>query len=114
MLRKEVVPSLLIMLMGTLDCVTTVMGVVYSGDKELNPVLAGVVSSDVGAFLAVKIGVTVLMAFTYVFARKLLMRLPNVNGRNLSFSFKILASAYGGIIAFLALAVANNLLILIR
>ncbi len=72
MLRREAIPSLLIILMGTLDCVTTILGVAYAGAKELNPAMAVIVNSNVGAFLVVKIAATIFIALTYVFARKIL------------------------------------------
>ena len=114
MLRKEVTPSLLIILMGSIDCVTTVIGVFYSGDKELNPLMASIVSSGIGVFLVVKIGATILIALTYIFARQVLMRMPDKNGRAFHYSFKFVKFAYAGLICYLFLAVANNLLVLIR
>ena len=58
MLKREIIPSLLLILMGAIDCVTTVIGVLYSGAKELNPFMAGIVSTNIGAFLVVKIAAT--------------------------------------------------------
>jgi len=114
MLRKEVIPSLLIILMGSIDCVTTVIGVFYSGDRELNPLMAGIVSNGIGTFLAVKIGATIFIALTYIFARQVLMQIPDKNGRVFHYSFKFLTFAYAAVIGYLFLAVANNLLVLIR
>jgi Domain of unknown function (DUF5658) len=114
MLKKEVIPSLLILLMGTLDCVTTVIGVAYSGAKELNPAMAIIVDSNVGAFLVVKIAATIFMAVSYVFARQILQHMPNKNGKAFFYSIKALTLAYVGLICFLALAVVNNLLILMK
>ena len=112
--KIEVIPSLLIILMGSIDCVTTILGVVYSGAKEVNPVMAGIVSTNVGAFLAVKIGATIFIAATYIFARKILMGMPNRDGKAFTYSIKALTFAYAGLICFLTLTVANNLLILIK
>ena len=114
MLRKEIIPSLLVILMGSIDAVTTVIGVFYSGDKELNPLMASIVSTSIGAFLLVKIGATIFIALTYIFARRLLMRMPDRNGRAFRYSFKFLTFAYAGLLCYLFLAVANNLLVLIR
>jgi hypothetical protein len=114
MLRKEVIPSLIVILMGSIDCVTTVIGVFYSGDKELNPLMAGIVSSGIGTFLVVKIGATIFIALTYIFARQVLMRMPDKNGRAFHYSFKFLTFAYAAVISYLFLAVANNLFVLVR
>lgn len=113
MSKKEFIPSILILIMGCIDCLTTIVGVVYSGAKELNPFMAGIVSTNVGAFLTIKIAATVFIALTYVFSRHLIMRLPR-NGKTFSYSFKMLNFAYFGLIAFLTITVANNLLILIK
>jgi len=115
--RKEVtqlIPSLLIILMGSIDCATTVIGVFYAGDRELNPLMASIISSGIGAFLMVKIGATILIALTYIFARQILMRMPDKTGKAFRYSFKLLTFAYAGLICYLLLAVANNLLVLIR
>lgn len=114
MLRKEAIPSLFIILMGILDCVTTVLGVFYAGAKELNPAMALIVNSNVGAFLLVKMGATIFIALSYIFARQILQHLPNKNGKSFFYSIKALTFAYIGITGFLALAVVNNLLILMK
>lgn len=114
MVKREAIPALLILLMGLMDCVTTIIGVAYSGAKELNPAMAVIINSSVGAFAVVKVAATVGIALTYIFARKILMRLPNKNGKAFAYSIKALTFAYVGLIGFLALAVANNLLILIH
>ena len=114
MFKRGVIPSLLILIMGTLDCATTIIGVVFSGAKELNPAMAIIVNSNVGAFLAVKIAATIFMALSYVFARQILQHMPNKNGKAFFYSIKALTLAYAGLTCFLALAVVNNLLILIK
>ena len=114
MLRKEVIPSLLIILMGSIDCLTTVIGVFYSGDRELNPLMAGIVSSGIDSFLVVKIGATIFIALTYIFARQVLMRMPDKNGKAFHYCFRFLTVAYAAVICYLFLAIANNLLVLIR
>ena len=114
MSRREIIPSLLIILMGALDCVTTIIGVTYSGAKELNPAMAVLVNSNVGVFLFVKIAATMFIALSYVFARKILQHIPNKNGKGFQYSIKALTFAYAGLVCFLALAVVNNLLILIK
>ena len=114
MIKREAIPTLLIILMGLADCVTTIIGVAYSGATELNPAMAVIVNSSVGAFAVVKVAATMFIALTYIFARKILMHLPNKNGKTFTYSMKGLTFAYVGLIGFLAFAVANNLLILIR
>jgi hypothetical protein len=114
MLKEDIILSLLIILMGTLDCVTTVIGVLYSGAVELNPFMAGIVNTNISAFLVVKIGGTIFIALTYILARQVLMRMPNKSGKAFNYSSKLLRFTYAGLVSFLSIVVANNLLILIR
>jgi len=56
--------------MGFIDYLTTVIGVLYSGAKELNPLMAGIVSTNIGAFLVIKIASTLLIVFTFFLANR--------------------------------------------
>ncbi len=114
MLKTEVFPSFLLIFMGSIDCLTTVIGVLYFGAAELNPFLAGIVSTNIQAFLVIKIAATMLIAFTYIQANKTLMKTENKSSKSFTYSYKLLKIAYAGIILFLVIVVANNLLILMR
>jgi membrane protein DedA with SNARE-associated domain len=114
MLMKEIIPSLFLVLMGSIDCLTTVIGVLYSGVKELNPLMAGIVSTNIGAFLAVKIAATLLIAFTYILANRTLIKTPDKGSKSFRYSYKLVKVAYAGIMVFMILVVANNLLILLK
>ena len=96
-----------------MDCVTTVIGISYTGAKEMNPFMAGIVNSNLDVFLIVKTAGTVFIAATYIFARQFLMQVPNKTSRTFSYYSKFLTVAYVGIVGFLAITVANNLFILL-
>ena len=113
MIKTEVIPSFLLILMGAIDCLTTVIGVLYSGAKESNPFMAGIISTNIGAFLAVKIAATLLVASTYILANRTLIKTPNKNSKAFKYSSKLLKIAYAGILVFMIIVVANNLLILL-
>ena len=113
MLKRKVIPCFLLILMGFIDCLTTVVGVLYSGAKELNPLMAGIVSTSIGAFLVIKIASTLLIAFTYFLANRTLKKTPNKSSKSFKYSSKFLKVAYAGIIVFMVIVVANNLLILL-
>ena len=113
MLKTEVIPSFLLIFMGSIDCLTTVIGVLYSGATELNPFMAGIVSTNIGAFLVVKIAATLLIAFTYILANRTLMKTQNKSSKSFKYSSKFLKVAYAGIMVFMVIVVANNLLILL-
>ena len=114
MLTKEIIPSLLLILMGSIDCLTTVIGVLYSGAKELNPLMAGIVSTNMGAFLAVKIAATLFIAFTYILANRTLTKTQNKASKSFKYSYKLIKVAYAGIMVFMIIVVANNLLVLLK
>ncbi|MGD0996610.1 MAG: DUF5658 family protein [Candidatus Bathyarchaeia archaeon] len=113
MLKKAIIPSLLLIIMGAIDCLTTVIGVLYSGATELNPFMAGIVSTNIGAFLVVKIAATLFIAFTYILANRTLIKTPNKGSKSFKYSSKFLKVAYAGIMVFMVIVVANNLLILL-
>lgn len=113
MLKTEVFPSFLLIFMGSIDCLTTVIGVLYFGAVELNPFMAGIVSTNIGAFLVVKLAATILIAFTYILANKTLMKTQNKSTKSFKYSCKFLKVAYAGILVFLVIVVANNLIILL-
>jgi membrane protein DedA with SNARE-associated domain len=113
MLKTEAIPCFLLILMGSIDCLTTVIGVLYYGATELNPIMAGIVNTNIGAFLVVKIAATVLIAFTYFLANRTLTKTQNKSSRSFKYSYKFLKIAYAGIIVFMVIVVANNLLILL-
>jgi membrane protein DedA with SNARE-associated domain len=114
MQRTEVILSFSLILMGFIDCLTTVIGVLYSGAKELNPIMAGMASTNIGAFLTVKIAATILIASTYILATRTLTKTQDKASRSFKYSHKMVKLAYFGIMAFMFLVVANNLLILLK
>jgi hypothetical protein len=113
MIKLQMVPSFLLVAMGLADCLTTVLGVSFSGASELNPIMAGVVNTNIGAFVAVKIVATITIALTYGIASKMLTHSPTQTSKLFKFSNVVLKVGYGGIIAFFCLVVMNNIAILL-
>jgi hypothetical protein len=111
--NTKVLLSILIVLVGLMDCLTTVLGVQYFGAAESNPFMATMVSANIGAFLTVKIAATMLIALTYVLANRALLGTSNKASKLFKYSCRTVELAYGGIIVFLAVTVTNNLLILL-
>ena len=112
--RTQTLPNLFIIFMGTMDCLTTVIGTLYYGTRELNPVLAGLVSSNLPGFVLVKLTVTVAVGVIFILAQKTLMKSPNKTLTSFKIAFQALRIAYFSIILFLAIVVTNNLLILLN
>ncbi len=112
-LKSEVVPSFALVLLGTLDCITTMIGVLYFGASELNPFLSGIVSKSIWAFLALKLSATFFIGFTYIMAKRTLSRSLNKQTRAFRFSSRLMKVAYAGLVVFLVVVVTNNLIILL-
>ena len=112
MLKTQAFPSFLLIVMGSIDCLTTVIGVLYFGAAELNPFLAGIVSTNIQAFIAIKVAATIFIRLTYIQANKTLKTM-NRNSKTFLYSHKLVKIAYAGMILFLITVVTNNLLILI-
>ena len=113
MIKLQMVPSFLLVAMGLADCLTTVLGVSFSGASELNPVMAGVVNTNIEAFVAVKIAASIIIALTYVLASKMLTHSPTETSKLFKFSNVVLKIGYGGILAFFCVVVLNNLVVLL-
>ncbi len=95
-----------------MDCLTTVIGILYFGAVEYNPLLAGVISSSLPAFVALKLTTTVFVCFIFIQAKKILLQAKDKSTRGFSRTQKLLKLAYAGVVVFLFVVVTNNLLVL--
>ena len=112
MLKTEAFLSFLLILMGSIDCLTTVIGFQYSKANELNPLMANILRANIGDFLVLKIGITIFTALTYILANRMIMAVRIKTGVPLEHTLKLVKVAYIGIVLFLVVVVTNNLLIL--
>ena len=112
-LKSDVIPSFVLILMGSIDCLTTVIGVLYFGASELNPLMTGIVSTNIAAFIALKISTTFLIGFTYILAKRTLNRTSNKESKSFKYSNKLLKIIYAGLMVFLFIVIVNNLTILL-
>ncbi len=113
MMRIRAYPTLLLAFMGSMDCLTTVIGILYFGAIECNPLLAGVISSSLPAFIALKLTTTIFVCFIFIQAKKILMQAKDKSTKGFSRTQKLLKLAYAGVVAFLFVVVTNNLLVLV-
>jgi hypothetical protein len=111
-LKAEVFPSFLIILLGSIDCITTFIGVMYFGASELNPFMTGIVNSSMAGFLILKISATFLIGFTYIYAKRILNKAMDKSTKAFGVSCKVMKGAYAGIMIFLIITVINNLIVL--
>ncbi len=104
--------SYILMLMGSFDCLTTAIGILYFGAVELNPFLTGIVSTNLPAFIILKITATICISLAFIHAEKTLMRDTYKTSKSFNFTYKLLKTATAGTIIFLTIVVANNVLVL--
>ena len=107
-------PTLLLALMGYMDCLTTVIGIMYFGAVELNPLISGIVSTNLSAFVALKITSTVTVCLIFIQIEKILMKTKDKTTRSFSWTRRLLKIAHFGVVSFLVVVVANNVLVLAR
>lgn len=112
-IRNDVLPSFVLLLMGTMDCLTTVIGVLYFSAAELNPLLSSVVQSSIVGFMVLKLAATLCIAGTYILAQKMLNKTADKTTKSFRFSKIFVNSAYAGLVVFLLMVVANNLSVML-
>ncbi len=112
MMKIRTYPTLLLALLGSMDCLTTVIGILYFGGVELNPLLSGLVKTNLPAFIFIKLATTASVCLFFVQAERILKQTPNKSTRAFSWTQKILRISPAGVIIFLVIVVSNNILIL--
>jgi hypothetical protein len=110
--KTAMLPSLLLVLMGSMDCLTTVVGTLYFGASEMNPVLAGVVS-NVPLFMTLKLTATFCIAGTYILSTKILNTTQDKTTKSFRFGSAAIKVIYMGLVAFLVVVVVNNFMVLL-
>jgi hypothetical protein len=110
MLKKELVFFSAIILLGFLDWLTTVTGVLFFGAAEVNPLLSGLTRSSMLLFSVVKLSAVVLIGFAFYKAAAISKSTTN----DWHFPGRLLDGGYS--LTFLALTavVANNMIAIFR
>lgn len=100
--------------MGSMDWLTTTIGILYFGAVECNPFLAGLTQTNLSGFTALKLAVTVAVGFMFYRAEKIFSKVQDINSRSFKFVRYVLEAAYVGSIVVLFVAVLNNMIIVIK
>jgi len=111
-LKAAMLPSNLLMLMGTVDCVTTVIGIHYFDAVELNPIMAGIIH-NIPLFLALKLTATLCISITCMLAAKTINSIPDKSSRSFQYGNIGVKVASTGLVIFMFVVVANNLIVLL-
>lgn len=111
---SQTLPSLFLIFLGSLDCLTTVIGTMFFGASELNPLVAGLLNTSLPAFVTVKLAVTFCVGLLFILADRTLLSITNKDNRSFRFVHRILRLSYFGVVLFLIFVVANNIFVLLR
>lgn len=112
-LNLEVLPSLIIVLMGSIDAATTVVGTLYFGATELNPLLTGLVSTNITGFLVLKLLASFCIGATYVLVKRMMNMAEDKSSKSFKFGTIFMKISYASVIAFLIIVVVNNLIVIL-
>ena len=101
-------PSLLI-IMGSMDWLTTIIGIVYFGAVEGNPFLSEIARTNLPVYTAIKLSTAVFVGFLFYQAEKTLSRAQDKNSKGFAWTRQLIKVAYVGSAVFLLIAVLNNI-----
>jgi len=113
MLRIRVVPSLSLILIGSMDWLTTIIGIAYFGAVEGNPFLANITQTSLLAFTVIKLSTTVMIGLLFYKAEKALLGTPDKSTWSFKCAHTILWVAYFIANVILLFAVLNNLIVVV-
>jgi len=114
MLRIRSVTSLSLILMGSMDWLTTIIGITYFGAVEGNPFLADITRTSLPLFTVVKLSTTVIVGLLFYKAEKTLLGTPNKSTRSFKCARLTLRTAYIMATVLLLFAVLNNLIVVVN
>ena len=100
--------------MGSMDCLTTVIGTLFFGSQELNPLIANLVNTNLPAFVIIKLAISFILGGIFVLVEKALGTSSNENEKTLKVASKTLRVTYLGITLYMGIVVVNNFMVLLR
>lgn len=95
--------------MGFPDWLTTILGVLYFGAVEVNPLFAGIVGSNILVYSGIKLATAVLIGFLF-YKGFVIEKAPGINSR---LGKLFLGSGYFASFMALMVVVANNIIAVI-
>ena len=111
-LKVSILPMLILVLMGTIDCITTVIGLLYFEAIELNPFMASL-TWNIPLFTVLKLSATFCIAGTYFLANRILNGSSDKTTKSFKYSNALIKITYTGLVIFLSATVINNLFVLL-
>ena len=111
MLNIKTIPSLSLLTVGTIDWLTTVIGIAYFGAIEANPFMAQLTSTNLLLFTIVKLSTTIMVGLIFYKAEKTLLSTENKESKSFKITHIGLRITYVGATIALLIAVINNILV---
>jgi hypothetical protein len=105
-------PSSALIVAGSMDWLTTVLGLNYFGATEANPFISNIANQNIFAFTAIKLLTTLFVGLIFYQADKCLLKTEDKTTKSFKWTSVTLKMAYYGATAMLIVAVINNSLIL--
>jgi len=96
--------------MGFLYWLTTVLGILYFGAVELNPLFAGIIDSNILVYSGIKLSTSVLIGFLFYKG----YTIEKTLGINSHLGKLFLGSGYFASLMALTVVVANNIIAVVR
>lgn len=96
--------------MGFLDWLTTILGVLYFGAVEINPLFAGITDSNILVYSGIKLSTAVLIGFLF-YKGYAIEKTPGINSH---LGKLFIGSGYFVSLMALTVVVANNIIAVIR
>jgi hypothetical protein len=98
--------------MGSMDWLTTIIGIFYFGAVEVNPFFAYITRTNLVAFTAIKLTTTIFVGLLYYLGERMLLRLKDKKSKSFLCARITLRGGYVVITAILLSAVLNNLIVI--
>lgn len=111
MINIKDIPSLSLMTAGSLDWLTTIIGIVCFGAVEGNPFMAQIMSTSLFAYSAIKLFTTLIVGLIFYKAEKILRTVDNKNSKAFNLTRVGLRFSYIAATAALLIAVLNNIFV---
>jgi hypothetical protein len=111
MFTVKAVPSSALVLVGSMDWLTTIVGIAFFGAVESNPFIAGIAGASLPAFTVIKLLTTVFIGLLFYQGERMLLGTQDKSSRSFKYMRIMLRGACVAAIGVLLFAVVNNLIV---
>ena len=111
MFKFRAIPSLAVILVGSMDWLTSVVGISCFGAVESNPLMAGMAGASLALFTVIKLLATMSIGLLFYQGERMLLETKYKSNRHFQFTRILLRAAWTAATGFLLYAVINNLIV---